>query len=185
MSARQRPFYRSVADGLLFLIVLTVVLAVAQRFGGFDFDSRTTHVIDGDSLRVGATEIRLRGIDAPEFLQTCRDKHGTEYQCGKQAADVLRQLIGAGNISCRSFETDRYERSVAVCKNGGLELNAEMVRLGWAVNYDFSYAQLEGEARRAKRGIWAGSFEMPQDYRQRTRKMLGNTGDANGAAGQD
>ena len=56
-----------------------------------------------------------------------------------------------------------------------------MVRLGWAVAYSrhsLSYVRLEAEARRAKRGIWAGSFEPPEDYRARQHLVQGNLGEA-------
>jgi endonuclease YncB( thermonuclease family) len=185
--ARSRPFYRSVLDGLVFLVVLAAAMALIQRFGGFDLGEGAIHVIDGDSLRMGETEIRLQGIDAPEYRQTCRDKHGVEFPCGKHAPNVLRGLIGSGKIACRSHEIDRYGRSVATCANGGLELNAEMLRMGWAVAYGDSpaYLRLQAEAKRAKRGLWAGPFEMPEAYRARMRKLLGGAGGIDGAAGQD
>ena len=85
-------------------------------------------------------------------------------------------------MSCTSIETDRYGRAVAVCKRGDFEINAEMVRLGWAVAYSrhsLSYVRLEAEARRAQRGIWAGRFETPEDYRARQQRLVqGNLGEA-------
>jgi endonuclease YncB( thermonuclease family) len=175
-----RPFYRSVIDAAFFLIVLTIVLAAMKQFGMIDLGG-ALQVVDGDSLRRGGTDIRLHGIDAPEYRQTCRDKYGAEYPCGKQAMNALRSLVQEGEVSCTSIETDRYGRAVAVCKRGELEINAEMVRQGWAVAYtrhSLSYVRFEAEARRAKRGIWAGSFEPPEDYRARLRLVQGNLGEA-------
>ena len=178
---RPRPFYRSVFDAAFFLIVLTIVLAAMKQYGLIDLGTGSLQIIDGDSLRRGDTDIRLHGIDAPEFRQTCRDKHGSEYSCGKQAANALRNLVREGEVSCTSIETDRYGRAVAVCKRGELEINAEMVRLGWAVAYSrhsLSYVRLEAEARRAKRGIWAGRFDAPEDYRARQQRLVqGNLGE--------
>jgi endonuclease YncB( thermonuclease family) len=31
------------------------------------------HVIDGDSIQLAGTEVRLLGIDAPEWTQTCQE----------------------------------------------------------------------------------------------------------------
>lgn len=176
-----RPFYRSVIDAAFFLIVLTIVLAAMKQFGWIDLGAGALQVVDGDSLRRGGTDIRLHGIDAPEYRQSCRDKHGAEYACGKQAANALRSLVGQREVSCTSIETDRYGRAVAVCKRGELDINAEMVRLGWAVAYSrhsLSYVRLEAEARRAKRGIWAGHFEQPENNRARQRLVQGNLGEA-------
>jgi endonuclease YncB( thermonuclease family) len=164
-------------DGLVLVIVLTLMLSAMKQFGWIDLGGGGLQVVDGDSLRRGDTDIRLHGIDAPEYRQSCRDKHGAEYACGKQAANALRGLVGAREVSCISIETDRYGRAVAVCRIGELEVNGEMVRLGWAIAYtrhSFSYARLEIEARRAKRGIWAGSFERPEDYRARQHLVQGN-----------
>ena len=104
-----------------------------KQFGMIDLGGGPILVVDGDSLRQGDTDIRLHGIDAPEYRQTCRDKHGAEYPCGKQAMNALRNLVREGEVSCISIETDRYGRAVSVCKRGELEINGEMVRLGWAV----------------------------------------------------
>jgi endonuclease YncB( thermonuclease family) len=42
-----------------------------------------------------------------------------------------------------------------------------MVREGFAVDYmRGGYKAAEAEARAAKRGIWAGEFDRPQDYRR-------------------
>jgi endonuclease YncB( thermonuclease family) len=177
---RPRPFYRSAIDAAFLLIVLTLALAAVKHFGMIDLGTGPLQVVDGDSLRRGDTEIRLHGIDAPEYRQTCRDKHGTEYACGKQAANVLRSLVREGEVFCTPIETDRYGRAVAVCSKDGLDINGEMVRLGWAVAYSrhsLSYVRLEAEARRARRGIWAGHFEPPEDYRARQQRLVqGNLG---------
>ncbi len=176
---RPRPFYRSIGDATVFLLVLTLVLALMKQFGMIDLAPGSVRVVDGDSLRRSDVEIRLYGIDAPEYRQSCRDKHGKEYSCGRQAANALRGLVQGREVSCSTSETDRYGRAVALCKAGDLDLNREMVRLGWAVAYtshSISYAGVEAEARKAKRGIWAGTFEKPETYRARQHLTQGILG---------
>jgi hypothetical protein len=63
---------------------------------------------------------------------------------------------------------DRYGRVVAVCKIGGIDLNAEMVRAGFALafrKYSLDYVEDEDDARQAKRGLWSGQFDPPWVWR--------------------
>jgi endonuclease YncB( thermonuclease family) len=126
-------------------------------------------VIDGDTIDIHGARIRLFGIDAPESRQSCTDAEGKSYRCGRRAAFVLADEIRRQTVSCRKRDIDRYGRTVAVCSAGGVELNGWMVRQGWAVayrHYSRDYVSAETEAKTAKRGIWAGRFEMPQVWRR-------------------
>ena len=57
---------------------------------------------------------------------------GGPYRCGEAATDALRVLIGADPVRCEGDTLDRYKRLIAICFAGGKDLNAEMVRQGWA-----------------------------------------------------
>lgn len=124
-------------------------------------------VLDGDSLVVKGTEIRLYGIDAPEYRQTC-ERGGERWPCGVEAAQALRTMASGREVSCRAREQDRYGRTVAVCHAAGLDLGNAMVRGGYAIAYG-AYERDEQEARRARRGIWSSSFEPPAAFRARHR----------------
>jgi endonuclease YncB( thermonuclease family) len=54
---------------------------------------------------------------------------------------------------------------------GDVDLGEAMVRGGHAFDYARHsrgrYAAAEREAREARRGLWAGSFERPENWRQR------------------
>jgi endonuclease YncB( thermonuclease family) len=133
--------------------------------------SGSARVIDGDTIVIGDTHIRLWGIDAPERQQTCRSKTGSVYECGRDSAAVLRELTRDRAIQCRARDRDQYGRVVAVCRTESAELNAAMVRRGWAVDFTkYSrgrYRPEEEQARREQLGIWAGRFEMPSEWRHR------------------
>jgi endonuclease YncB( thermonuclease family) len=60
---------------------------------------------------------------------------------------------------------------LAVCSLAGADVNAWMVRQGWALAYGSAghYQSQQDEARAAKRGIWAGTFTYPQQWRQSHR----------------
>jgi endonuclease YncB( thermonuclease family) len=125
-------------------------------------------VIDGDSLEIGATRVRLFGIDAPEGQQSCQ-RGGRSWRCGVQAAAKLRELVRDAELRCTPRDVDDYGRSVAVCRAGGTDVNAEMVRAGLALayrRYSNDYVDEESSARSARRGLWAGEFTPPWEWRR-------------------
>lgn len=130
--------------------------------------SGTARVIDGDSLEIAATSIRLHAVDAPEGRQSCT-RAGTSWRCGEAAADKLRQLVDGRTISCTRTDIDNYGRTVARCSNGEADLGAEMVLAGLALayrQYGSDYVDEESMAEAARRGIWAGEFTPPWDWRR-------------------
>jgi endonuclease YncB( thermonuclease family) len=50
-------------------------------------------VIDGDTLEIHGTRIRLWGIDAPESSQLCRGDDSIQYRCGAKAANDVDAVI--------------------------------------------------------------------------------------------
>jgi endonuclease YncB( thermonuclease family) len=131
-------------------------------------------VVDGDTFSVGAERVRLWGVDAPEGRQVCQNDQGKAYACGDVARDQLVGLIGRRAVRCEVRDRDPYGRAVAQCLAGSTDLGEAMVRAGWAVDYvQFSrgaYASAEVEARRARRGLWAGRFETPSTWRVEARQ---------------
>jgi endonuclease YncB( thermonuclease family) len=164
---------RAVFSVLLVAVATTTALCARQRetfsWAGTPSQtfSGTAKVVDGDSLEVGATRIWLFGIDAPEGRQTCT-RDSKDWPCGVEAANKLRSLIGGRPIDCVQRDVDQYKRVVAVCTNGATDLNAAMVRAGLALayrHYSNDYVADEDDARSAQRGMWAGAFTAPWDYR--------------------
>lgn len=178
---RQRPLWRSLVDLAAFLLVLTATLYMMHRMGMVDLGTSPVEIVDGDSLRREGQEIRLHGVDAPEYRQTCQDVAGANYACGRRAREALRDIINRRDVHCVSVETDRFERAISTCTIGDLDIGAEMVRKGWAIVIRSSrYGAAEREARQAKRGMWAGTFEWPAEYRARMRAIEGSIAASNG-----
>ncbi|MGL4241513.1 MAG: thermonuclease family protein [Beijerinckiaceae bacterium] len=153
------------------LIASLAVLAAAggalylTRGAQQDVITGVAEVLDGDSLKVNGVEIRLKGIDAPEFNQTCRVS-GQETPCGRESRAQLRRFSGAGLITCVGEGVDRFGRMLARCTVRGADINAAMVRSGHAISFG-AYLAEETEAKGAYRGLWAGTFERPRDWRAR------------------
>lgn len=153
-------------DSVLTFAVLGLLAMLAAKLNPApDFlQNDEFSVVDGDSLTRRGVRLRLAGIDAPEYRQQCQ-RDGTPWPCGQTARDVLAQLLPGGHAECRGRQRDRYDRLLVACRAGGLDVNAEMVRRGMAVAFG-RYQVEEAAARAAKAGLWAGSFERPQDYRR-------------------
>lgn len=172
---RNRPIRnRKVTAEWIALVVLAVILAVASRVefkhqgpktGAGDF-SGYPRLVDGDSFFLDGSEVRLKGIDAPEGEQWCQ-RDGRPWACGEAARAALKGFVGGAPIRCHSAERDQHGRYLAVCTAGsGRELNRAMVETGLAVDYG-GYRREETAARLARRGLWGSTFERPRDWRRR------------------
>ena len=161
----------SVAFALAASVLSLPASEIAARTGDAgDAVAGPARVIDGDTLSIGDVRIRLEGIDAPEAGQTCKSRSGVSWPCGSAATAALERLIAGWPVRCDRRGTDKYGRTLAVCFVRGLDVNAEMVRQGYAwafVKYSSSYVKEEAAARAGSRGIWQGEATPAWDYRQR------------------
>src|ERR1700747_1166366 len=90
-------------------------------------------IIDGDTLEIHGTRIRLWGIDAPESAQLCRGEDSLQYRCGAKAANELDTFIARRPVSCISISLDKYRRTVATCSVDNIDLGEWLVRNGLAI----------------------------------------------------
>ncbi len=128
-------------------------------------------VIDGDTLQIGETRVRLFGIDAPELGQVCIAVE-VEQDCGAQSKNYLKQLILGREINCELISKDRWGRDISRCAVGDLDIGYQMVEQGWAIayrEYADEYVPAENLARSTKRGIWATRFQEPSEWRRTKR----------------
>ncbi|MBN8918189.1 MAG: thermonuclease family protein [Rhizobiales bacterium] len=148
------------------------LLLAFPAFSGEPLAGRAS-VIDGDTIEIHGTRIRLEGIDAPESRQTCSAKEtGEVVRCGQKAAFFLADLLAEQPVTCREAGKDRYGRTLAHCEVEGQDVGASMVRAGWAlafVRYSREYLPQEDEARAAGSGIWTSEFVVPWDWRRGAR----------------
>jgi endonuclease YncB( thermonuclease family) len=147
---------------LIFAFLIGIAALLRERVGGPLIGAATA--IDGDSLRVAETDIRLSGIDAPEFKQDCGPQQ-KPVPCGQIARRFLQDLLKSGLVTCQIEGIDRFDRSLAQCRIAETDLAGAIVSAGHAIATD-GYFREEIQARNAKRGIWAGPFMIPAEWRK-------------------
>jgi endonuclease YncB( thermonuclease family) len=135
---------------------------------------------EGDSIVIGASRIRLGGIDAPSTDQLCLNTKGERWTCGVAARDELIKHAGGKSWTCHTRSTDRRGRTIARCDVDGEDIQKWMVGNGWALAFtrvSKDYEADEKAARDAKAGMWQGAFIAPWDWRVRNKKtpILGAT----------
>ena len=157
------------AKGIFLLCVLGMMAAMPSLAD--DMIGRAS-VIDGDTIDIRGQRIRLHGIDASESGQACSRADGTPWPCGRQAALALSDFLGARTVRCASNGKKSYDRLVAVCKVGDIDVASWLAMEGWAMaarRYSSAYVDDERAARQARRRIWQGDFVTPRDWRSRRK----------------
>lgn len=156
------------------VFVLLMALWSVAKAEGVTIAGGPARVIDGDTLALRGVRIRLHGIDAPEGSQTC-ERDGQPYACGTASTRALQALAEGRDLLCEWRDTDRFKRLVSECwtmdrtgKREGESINAQMVRNGHAIayrKYSAAFIDHEREAREARRGLWSGEFQLPENFR--------------------
>lgn len=86
----------------------------------------SAYVVDGDTLVIQKTQIRLFGVDAPEL----------DHPHGKNAKWALISLCKGKTVRAEVFAQDAHGRTVARCYlQDGRDLSAEMVKVGLAIDW--------------------------------------------------
>lgn len=105
------------------------------------------YVVDGDTLTIAKTQIRLFGVDAPEI----------NHPYGKKAKWALVKLCKGQSIRAEITDVDSHGRTVARCYlPDGRDLSAEMVKQGLALDWaKFSKGEYRSmEMPDARKKLW-------------------------------
>ena len=163
-----------------FLIAALVLLAGMPFALGKEVVRGTAAVVDGDTLEIGARQVRLLGIDAAEGAQELPLASGGTDFLGRGAAMMLRALITENAIRCEMSEhRDGRGLALARCYNGAVDLGAEMIASGmaWAVPGEPSpYREAAARAKVQRKGFWRDTSEAPWLFRARRAKEVGAGG---------
>jgi endonuclease YncB( thermonuclease family) len=145
------------------LVLILLPFAVSADIYG------RVRVIDADTIDVGAVRIRLHAIDAPEKDQACQTKHGKRIACGAWVTEKVTSRFDGKRARCTALGTDKYRRTIAKCRVGGVDLGQEIVAQGWAFayrRYGMDYDLDEKAAFVAGRGLHGLSVQSPEQFRQ-------------------
>jgi len=143
------------------VLTLSYVLAVAQNTIELQPDKGLL-VIDGHPFV-------LQGSTVIGPQRTCRTSTG-DWSCGQAAWRALEERVRSGIIICTPLLplTGSAAAVSAECAVDNENLNAWLVRRGWALSDDTPSALFvseENAAQAEQAGIWRGGFVPPSDWR--------------------
>ncbi len=162
-----------------FLLIFLFSLFISTSLNGIEIYGKP-RILDGDTININKYKIRLEGIDAPEIEQQCKRNYlkvssiigftlRKSYFCGEISKKRLEKKIDYSKIKCISSTKDKYNRYLATCYKGNINLNKWMVKNGYAVaykRYSKKYLRDEKHAKENKQGIWNGTFIRPEKWRK-------------------
>jgi endonuclease YncB( thermonuclease family) len=166
MERKLSKIYTSYAI-LFFALIISSFPVYSQDVTSISSPSDQIKVVDGDSLEIKNQRIRLIGIDAPEYLQTCKNSENKKYNCGRLSTNFLKKLIENKTVTCHPHSKDKYDRFLSTCYIDSTDINKEIVKNGHAILYlEDKYLQDQQHAKKHKLGIWNGDFIHPRLFRK-------------------
>jgi endonuclease YncB( thermonuclease family) len=141
-------------------------ISLAGIGGGKEVVGRAS-VVAGDVLKVADTTVRLSGIEAPERAQLC-GKDAGKWRCAEAARVALSKVVGGRPVRCRLGGTDSGGSPLGHCTIDSVDINADLVRQGYAFaegGASSRYAGHEKDARTAKAGMWVADIQRPAEFR--------------------
>lgn len=111
-------------------------------------------VVDGGTLRLADTVVRLQGVTAPSRGRLCPDGLGGGYDCGAAASAALASLVHDRRVDCRLDGHDRSGLPQGMCEAAGTDLGQALVATGWARADAAGLREAEAGARAARIGLW-------------------------------
>lgn len=140
--------------------------AAEQRRSLRFFDSEQVlmgacYVVDGDTIKIRNTRIRLLGIDAPEMDQPY----------GKKAKWAMHALCKGQIISAHIVGEDAHGRAVGICYlQDGRDLAAELVKQGLALDWSyFSKGKYAGFEPSGIRDVLWRQDRLQQDLNEKSK----------------
>lgn len=106
-------------------------------------------------LAARGRRVRLAGVLPTAVGRRCPSGGGAPWPCGVVARTQQRMLIRNRTVACDQNGADEKDTLVTVCRVGGTDIGAWLVRNGWAEAEPGSVlAELSSAARTDRRGIF-------------------------------
>ncbi|MBR0873703.1 thermonuclease family protein [Bradyrhizobium tropiciagri] len=118
------------------------LLATALTFAMLTPAMAGVRVVDGDTVEIDGTKIRILSIDTPE---TFRARCENELRLGLKAKERLTELLASGEISYTPDGLDRFGRTLATVYVGEVNVADVLLKEGHALPY------IPGPEAKAKR----------------------------------
>ncbi len=117
------------------------------------------------TFSAGDIRVRLPGVAefAPE--ETCGDRAGTTWPCGRRALAGVRALVRGRAVDCPLPEGTRHGSFVADCRLGDTDLAERIVGSGWgrALDGESALGEIERRAEAEGRGLHAATVRLAAD----------------------
>ena len=131
----------------------TIVFAgITMAALAFPAHAASINIIDGDTLSIDGTRIRIVEIDTPE---TYKSRCENELVLGLKAKERLRALVDQGPVHYEANGTDRYGRTLARVyidlDSGPVDVGETLMTEGFALPYR---PGAEDKLRRLQ--VWCG-----------------------------
>jgi endonuclease YncB( thermonuclease family) len=150
---------------------LVLLLLLAFSLAAESITGKVIWVYDGDTFLLqngqNSVEIRLWGIDAPEYKQSG----------GREATKFLIRLIKGRDVKVEKIDQDSYGRIVAKVYFEDVYINLEIIKNGHAWWYQHyapkarAFREAEAVARDQKAGLWRDPNPIdPREWREQHNK---------------
>jgi endonuclease YncB( thermonuclease family) len=128
-------------------------------------------VLGPNLIRIGATTIRLAGIEVPERQQVCTLPGNRRWRCGDAAVAALVRVAGGRILACELRASDPDGVAAGTCHDKSADVAATLVKGGHVFAQSgflsATYAREEADAKATKLGLWMGEAERPEAWRSR------------------
>ena len=111
-------------------------------------------VIDGSTMRINGTVVRLADIAVPVIGERCI-WHNKTLDCGVLARAGLMDITAGATVECKPAGNDRHR-----CFAGDFDLGFGMIHAGWAIALPGAPSHYQArmqQARDKKRALWSAT----------------------------